>query len=254
MNITSLLITLAGIIFLFALYMMSRIARSKLPKKKEVNIPELKDKNGKPFSSILDDIPARDGSTPTQHNRAATDQKEIEQEFANKESANNKGVAGSHIQATIENESTKQPDDTDETREDKQQTSQHILFISGKEGEQLDGNQIKKALISNGLSLGENDIYHYSIMANSKQISLFRVANGMQPWTLKDDDLNNKKLAGLSVVMITPTKINDVKAMKTFINTTKKLSSSINGIIKNQQQQPLTKEDEQMLINFVIQK
>ena len=64
MNITSLLITLAGIIIIVALYIISRISQSKLPQNQSSRLPNLEDESGDRFTSILDDIPARDGSTP----------------------------------------------------------------------------------------------------------------------------------------------------------------------------------------------
>lgn len=246
MDITSLLITLAGIIFIFALYMMSRIARSKLPKQQQTNIPELKDKDGNAYSSVLDDIPATDGSTPSPSSQNSSAQHATDS--IKKDEVTEK-------QSTEESPESNEIDQSKPDNDNKvQKNTQHILFISAQEGSMLDGNMVKKSLEASGLSLGENDIYHYSMMANSKKISLFRVANGMEPWTLKDEDLLNKKLAGLSVVMITPSKINDIKAMKTFINTTKKLAASMQGLVKNQQQQPLTIQNEQEMINFATQK
>ena len=247
MNITSLLITLAGIIFIFALYLMSRIAQSKLPKKQKPNIPDLKDNDGKPFSSILDDIPARDGSTPKSTDNP---QQQADQTGASDVVSDNGTTDDESCQAQKNN------NESDNVAGDKQinKTLQHILFISAREGSQLDGNKVEKALLASGLTLGDKDIYHYNMIANSQAISLFRVANGMEPWTLTHQDLDNKKLAGLSVVMTTPTKINDIKAMKTFINITKKIANSTDGIIKNQQQQLFTAENEQAMIKLMAQK
>jgi cell division protein ZipA len=231
MNITSLLITFAGIIFIFALYLMSRIAQSKLPKDHAIMIPDLKDDKGNRFTSILDDIPARDGSTPTPV--VLSD-------------AVNDVVSTSMDAQTTDNESTKPKNDSE------LKTKQHILFISAQDETGLDGNLILSAFAKNGLVFGDMDIFHYFVDAgNESKTSLFRVANGMEPWTLKQQDLQNKKLAGLSIVLLTPSKINDKKAIKTFIDVSKKLAKDINGIVKNKQQQMLTKDDESILINSI---
>lgn len=232
MNITSLLITLAGIIFIVALYIISRVSQSKLPKNQTSIIPKLKDENGEPFTSILDDIPARDGSTPVA--------KRVDNEI------NSKADESFDADASAE---------TENTPSDKPEQQQHILFISGKNEEGLDGRLVQQALKANGLVLADMDIYHYfpvmDVDLESDKYSLFRVANGVAPWTLKQEDLLGKKLAGLSIVMITPTKINDSEAISLFISLSEQICEHVNGVLKNQQQQVLTnKEKKNLLYSF----
>ena len=65
MDIISLLITIAGILIILGLYILGRLSKSKMPKEKEVaSVPRIIDDNGDHFTSVLDDIPATDGSTP----------------------------------------------------------------------------------------------------------------------------------------------------------------------------------------------
>jgi len=227
MNITSLLITLAGIIFIVALYIISRISQSKLPSKQTSRLPNLKDENGNHFTSVLDDIPARDGSTPK---------------------------SDKIVQETINEESNENIDKTNsEINNEPPEAQQHILFISGKDDNGLDGKLVQKALKKNGLVLGDMDIYHYfpvmkDSLPDSEKYSLIRIANGVSPWTLKAEDLVNKKLAGLSIVMITPTKINDSEAISLFISLSEKICKQIGGVLKNQQQQLFTAKEKKHLL------
>jgi cell division protein ZipA len=236
MNITSLLITLAGIVIIIGLYLMSRFTQSKLPQAHETKIPNLKNKDGSQFTSLLDDIPARDGSFPKKR------QKTVE------EADNSDGST-----APIESKTEDTPI-TDTTQTAK--TQQLILFISAEGAEGLDGNIIEKTLKKNKLTLGENDVYHYYvenefIKTESNQISLFRVANGVSPWTLKAADLKDKKLSGLSIVMSYPTKVNSGRAIKTYIAFAKELAEKTNGALKNQEQQDFSDEDERFLSNLI---
>ncbi len=231
MNITSLLITLAGIIFIIALYIISRISQSKLPSKQTSRLPNLKDEKGNRFTSVLDDIPARDGSTPKPD--------KIVQETINEESNQNIDKTNTEINTEINNEPP--------------ETQQHILFITGKDENGLDGKLVQKALKANGLVLGDMDIYHYfpvmkDSLPDSEKYSLFRIANGVSPWTLTAEDLINKKLAGLSIVMITPTKINDSDAISLFISLSEKICKQVEGVLKNQQQQLFTAEEKKNLL------
>ena len=220
MDITSLIITFVGILVMLALYIISRISRSKLPQEKKVRLPTLKNEDGTQFSSVLDDIPARDGSTP----KPATE----------------KAPKGAEIQESKDKASNAS------------EQKQHILFISANDEAGLDGNLVSKVLKKNGLVFGDMDIYHYLINikteTGSEKTSLFRVANGIDPWTLKKEELNNKNIAGLSIVLLTPSKINDAEAIKTFIAVSHKISLEIDGILKNQNQQVFTPKDETSLL------
>ena len=243
MNITSLLITLAGIIFIVALYIISRISQSKLPKNTATRIPNIKDENGERFTSVLDDIPARDGSTPVPDmtvNEETAQDNQADTQTDQQEEDDDEAQAATHTPAN----------DDKEDAASKQR--QHILFITPRNEEGLDGSLVQKVLQKNGLVLGDMDIYHYFPVMDPNQddekYSLFRVANGMAPWTLKPEDLLGKKLAGLSVVIITPTKINDSEAISLFISLSERICKQLGGVLKNQQQQLFTASDKKDLI------
>jgi len=222
MNITSLLITLAGIIIIIGLYLMSRIAQSKQPQALQTRIPNLKNDDGSKFSSVLEDIPARDGSTP-------------------KPAPMNK--------VTITNTDKEHSSSSEKTKKESQ-VKQIILFISANDETGLDGNLVENALTANKLKLGDKDIYHYYTESQSSKSSLFRVANGTEPWTLTTQDLKDKKLAGLSIVMSLPSSIDDKKAIKHLISVSKNLCKNVNGSLKNHKQQAFTESDEKEIINL----
>jgi len=215
MNISSILITIVGIIIIIALYVVSRIGQSNMPKKEISMLPDIKDDNGDVFTSILDDIPASDGSTP------------------------------------VDNKKT--------TTKDSTAKQQLVLFISAanvsaEDNQGLDGDLIKKTLLNNGLSLGDKDIYHYLVENSTegkekKATSLFRVANGVEPWTLTDKDLDKKQLAGLSMVMLLPNIIDNKVALKIFIEMADTIAEQTNGVLKNQQQEILTVKDRKAIFD-----
>jgi len=257
------LITLAGIIFIVALYIISRISHSKLPGKQTSRLPNLKDENGNLFTSILDDIPARDGSTPEpdpdiivqSQNAIQENETEIEDDTSNELDDESTDHA---TDKSIEQEEQDQEPESDQEKETQSTNSepekrQHILFITPRDDKGLDGQLVQQALKANGLVLGDMDIYHYfPVMGDSypdsEKYSLFRVANGVAPWTLRPEDLINKKLAGLSIVIITPTKINDSEAISLFISLSEKICKQLGGVLKNQQQQLFTAKEKKDLL------
>lgn len=225
MNITSILITIVGIIFIIALYLMSRITQSKLPNKDVSLLPDIKDENGDTFTSILDDIPARDGIKASR--KTAPVQETVSTSVADQSIAQN---------TLVSSETKPQPI--------KQQI---VLFISAQDENGLDGNIIATALAKNGLQLGENDIYHYFDKSLDNK-SIFRIANGVDPWTLTSLDLTDKKLAGLSVVMLPNSNVNGKTTVSILLNTVESLANDINGVLKNEQQQLLTQQDKDLLL------
>ena len=236
MDITSLIITFVGIIILLALYIISRISGSKLPQVNTTRLPVLMNEDGSRFTSILDDIPARDGSTPVPPKKIETE-----------ETAKTPPTTQENKTENVENKPNQDAKSGIQ--------NQHILFISPKNETALNGNLVAKVLKNNGLVLGDMDIYHYFIdtQSNSEndKTSLFRVANGVAPWTLRKEDMHNKELAGLSIVLITPSAIDDSDAIKMFISISHKLSQEMNGILKNDLQKVFTPKDEARLLNLV---
>ena len=231
MNITSILITIVGIIFIIALYLLSRISQSKLPNKDVSLLPDIKDDDGEPFTSILDDIPARDGIKPSKTAKTENIYEKVKSSSSGK----------SDLQNTVEPNSTSKPANIQPIKQ------QIVLFISAPDKLGLDGNVIEKALANHGLQLGENDIYHYFDESLDSK-SLFKIANGVDPWTLTNLDLTNKKLAGLSVVMLPNNNIDGKTAVSILLKTVENLAIDINGVLKNEQQQLLTQHDKEILL------
>ena len=235
MNITSILITIVGIIFIIALYLLSRISQSKLPNKDVSLLPDIKDDNGETFTSILDDIPARDGIKPTKNSKTEIYYEKVKSSAIGKSDLKNTSVPRSTSGSTAKSVNI-QPI--------KQQI---VLFISAQDEHGLDGNVISKALANHGLQLGDNDIYHYFDEGLDSK-SLFKIANGVDPWTLTSLDLADKKLVGLSVVMLPNNNIDGKTAVSILLKTVENLANDINGVLKNDQQQLLTQQDKENLL------
>jgi len=216
MNISSILITIVGIIVIIALYLVSRLSISKLPKNEPSKLPELKDEEGNRFSSVLDDIPATDGF---KHGKTTQ--------------------AKSSKQVTAKT--------AKESKQKKTNSKQLILFISPESEQGLDGNLVKQALLDGGLKLGDNNIYHYFETDNA-QNSLFRVANGVAPWTLNDSDLNDNYLKGLSLVLQISQNTDEAQAKKRFYTISNNIAQKSNGLLKDENQQPV---DQKTLDSYI---
>jgi cell division protein ZipA len=212
MDPISLLITLSGLIVLIILYIMSRLYRKDVGNQNGImKIPPYSDAEGNRLTSILADIPAKDGSTPLL--RPSADSSEVD-----------------------ENKASDNPFPPPEI--------QLVLFIAADNEKGLDGNMVLKSLEEQGLYFGDMDIFHYPADDEEKDSSLFRVANGVKPWTLQPQDLKDSYTPGLSILMNLPTSIDQHIAISKFVSISRKLAKSMDASLKNQSQTLFTDEDE----------
>jgi cell division protein ZipA len=209
MNIVSILITLAGIIAILALYVISKLSQQKQPKDKVIIIPKIHDNDGHLLSSVLGDFSAADGSTPP----PIAEPKEDVQE--------------------------------DKPIEERQ----IVLFIAALDDSGIDGNKIPAVLEKHNLQFGEMDIYHYLMNTDQeKNVSIFRIANGVKPWTLIPKNLINSTTPGLSIIMQLPSATNDHAAMELFITHAEGIAIDLGAQLKNAQQQNFSDVDKEELL------
>ncbi len=213
MNLVSILITFAGIIAILALYIIGKLSQQKEPKDKIIIIPKIHDSEGRLMSSVLGDFSAADGSTPP----------------------------------PIEpyNETENQSNQTVDIVEERQV----VLFIAALNQAGIDGNKIPTVLKKHNLQFGEMDIYHYLMDTDKeKAASIFRIANGVKPWTLVPDELKNTVTPGLSIILQLPSIANDHAAMELFITHAEGIAIDLGAQLKNARQENFSAADKEELL------
>ena len=209
MNIVSILITLAGIIAILALYVISKLSQQKQPKDKVIIIPKIHDDEGRLMSSVLGDFSAADGSTPAPIIKPKEEEEEPVEE------------------------------------------RQIILFIAALNDSGIDGNKIPEVLEKHNLQFGEMDIYHYLMNTDQERdVSIFRIANGVKPWTLVPDELTDSVTPGLSIIMQLPSSTNDHAAMELFISHAEGIAIDLGAQLKNAKQENFSNIDKKELLAF----
>jgi cell division protein ZipA len=213
MNIVSILITLAGIIAILALYVISKLSQQKQPKDKVIIIPKIHDDEGHLMSSVLGDFSAADGSTPPP-------------------------IA--------------KPKEEEEQNSPPVEERQIVLFIAALNDSGIDGNKIPSVLEKHNLQFGEMDIYHYLMNTDQeKDVSIFRIANGVKPWTLVPTELANSTTPGLSIIMQLPSVTNDHAAMELFITHAEGIAIDLGAQLKNAKQKNFATVDKEELLASV---
>jgi cell division protein ZipA len=219
MELVSLIIMVLGLAALVGIYVISRVSRRNLPQKRDEVVPVLRDADGNELSSVLDDAPARDGKRPAANARNLSD-------------VMMSGVSG-------------KPQENKATTPAKESIAlppQLVLFVAADIDTGFAGEEVLKALDNAGLSFGDMDIFHRSILTDSGETSLFSVANGVKPWTLAPEELVAQTTPGLSMILNLPSPIDDGEAIHDFLRTAERLTADLNGVLKDHNQQPFTPE------------
>ncbi|RVU83444.1 hypothetical protein EOL70_17115 [Leucothrix sargassi] len=212
MDIVSILITVALVILMIAFYIMGRMSQNKLPKEHDKSIPRINDDFGEVTSSVMEDVPATDGSTPVVIENDVEEYEEIGQ---------------------VKHAATPR---------------QLVLFIAAKEGKALSGDKILEVLPKYQMAFGEMDLFHYPIEDNGQPSKLFSIANGVEPWTLNPKDMAGSETPGLSIMMQLPSPIDDRDAIEILVSTTQLIAQDIDGVLKNDTQQTFSKQDAEALM------
>ncbi|MBU0654447.1 MAG: cell division protein ZipA C-terminal FtsZ-binding domain-containing protein [Gammaproteobacteria bacterium] len=222
MELVSLIIMVLGLVALVAIYVISRVSRRNLPQKRDETVPVLRNADGEEVSSVLDDVPAKDGKRPSPNAREMSDV--MMSNVAGKTGGTStSGASGQPKNAVV-------------------LPPQLVLFIAAEAGDGFAGDEVLKALDNAGLAFGEMGIFHRVILTEQGETNLFGVANGVKPWTLVPEELVEQSTPGLSMILNLPSPINDNDAIHDFLRTAERLTADLSGVLKNHEQQPVTPE------------
>jgi cell division protein ZipA len=216
MELVSLIIMVLGLAALVGIYVISRVSRHA-PQKRDENVPLLRDADGNELSSVADDVPARDGKRPSSNARNMSD------------------VMMTNVSGKSSNSNV-----TPLPKAAGALPPQLVLFIAADIDAGFDGEHVLQALDNAGLSFGDMNIFHRYILTEQGETSLFSIANGVKPWTLIPEELIAHNTPGLSMILNLPSSIDDAEAINDFMRTAERLTTDLNGVLKDHQQQPIT--------------
>jgi cell division protein ZipA len=132
------------------------------------------------------------------------------------------------------------------------QETQLVLFIASLDDESgINGNKLLNVMDRIGLKYGEMDLFHRLALTDKGEVSIYTIANGIEPWTLKPDDIRGSNTPGVSLILNLPSLIDDVQAIEDFVNVATVLSKELNAVLKNQQQERFGDADKQAMLALV---
>lgn len=211
MELVSIIIMLLGIAVLVALYFMSRNTQNSLPKDKEIKIQAVRDERGRLASSIKEDSGYTGQPTPTS--------------------------------ATSENHFV--------TARKAQEEMQLALFIAARNADGLDCDRLLFVFDELGLEYGEMSLFHRMVLTEHGETSLYKIANGVEPWTLNPDDIRGQFIPGLSAILDLPSAVDDQEAIEDFVLVCQKVAEVMNADLKNAHQEIFSDADRHSMLALV---
>ncbi|HPE59088.1 MAG TPA: cell division protein ZipA C-terminal FtsZ-binding domain-containing protein [Thiolinea sp.] len=210
METVSLIIMVLGIIALVAIYFLSRLSRRDMSGRRNLPpIHTINDGEGTPATSVMEDNPALDGKGPTENAQS------LEDVVNPGRKARQGGLP-----------------------------PQLVMFIAADDQpDGFAGEDVLRALEKSGLIFGDMNVFHRMVLTEDGERSLFNVANGIKPWTLEPEEMPGLNTPGLSMVLNLPSPIDDREAIHDFVRTAERIAGSLNGVLKNQNQRPITAEE-----------
>lgn len=219
MEVVSLIIMVLGLVGLVGIYFISRASQKDAAPKRDLPITKVTDANGNERSSIAEDHPARDGKAPV-------------------------GTPLSIDGGVSHN----MPDETAPAFE---LPPQLILFVAADDGQVYAGSSVLEAFEQAGLVYGEMGLFHRMVLTAEGEASLFRVANGVEPWTLDPEVLRHDTTPGFSLILNLPSPMDDGEAIHDFIRTAEQIHAQVGGTIKDHNQVPFTPEVRDEVLRFL---
>jgi cell division protein ZipA len=115
-----------------------------------------------------------------------------------------------------------------------------IVSIMAEAGQVFSGEALSRAFQHNRLRLGEQSIYQRLVFRNSREQSVFSVANLVKPGTFPSDGLEQFSTPGLTLFLQLPAPIDDLEAFDDFVTTAERLAVELGGELRDEHHQLLS--------------
>jgi cell division protein ZipA len=133
----------------------------------------------------------------------------------------------------------------------RQKPRQFALFIAARDPKGLDCDYLLAVFEQLGLEHGEMNLFHRMILTDNGEVSLYKIANGVEPWTLNPEEIRGQHTPGLSAVLDLPSIVDDEEAIEDFVAICQKIAEAMKADLKNDQQGIFSEQDKHTMIASV---
>jgi cell division protein ZipA len=129
--------------------------------------------------------------------------------------------------------------------------TQFALFIAATDENGMDCNRLLEVFDHLGLEYGDMSLFHRMVLADGGESSLYKIANGVEPWTLNPDDIKDTMTPGLSIVMDLPSPVDDAEAIDDFVVMANRIASAMDATLMNSRQEVFNETDKAEMLALV---
>lgn len=127
-----------------------------------------------------------------------------------------------------------------------------VLHVTGRDASEFEGDKVLAALQTNGLQYGRMHVFHREA-EQGQGLSVFSVANMVEPGELKPEALGHQQIAGLTLFLVLPGPGDAVAACADMIATARALATQLQGEVQNENHTPFSVEDAQRIRQRVLE-
>lgn len=124
------------------------------------------------------------------------------------------------------------------------------LRLVPRQGTSFDGEIVAQGLLTAGLVRGAFHIFHYTPPGASGAV--FSIANLVEPGTLREEDLQGRRLPGLTVFMLLPGPIAGVRALEEMVTCSRLLANYLDAVVQDETGSTLTRQTEEHLKERIV--
>ncbi|MCB1737067.1 MAG: cell division protein ZipA C-terminal FtsZ-binding domain-containing protein [Gammaproteobacteria bacterium] len=117
-----------------------------------------------------------------------------------------------------------------------------VLHVMAPRGSHFSGDEVREALKSQKLTLGDNGLYQVLPAHRATTTPVVCVANMLEPGVLTDAELADLQTPGLSLFLRLPGPVEGVEALETLLTTAQAISRHLQGEMRDQARNRLTRQ------------
>lgn len=129
--------------------------------------------------------------------------------------------------------------------------TQFALFIAATDENGMDCNRLLEVFENFGLEYGDMSLFHRMVLADGGESSLYKIANGVEPWTLNPDDIKDTMTPGLSIVLDLPSPVDDAEAIDDFVVMANRIANAMEANLMNSRQEIFSETDKAEMLALV---
>lgn len=118
-----------------------------------------------------------------------------------------------------------------------------IINVCAHNNTEWSGEKVMKSALSAGLECGDNQVFEYRVEQGTEQVTIFYVANFINPGTFDFSNMADAKVRGLSLCTRLPVACSACEALDMILNCAGQLADKLDGDICNHERKPLSKQE-----------